>query len=943
MRKVLYGWPILILLLFSVLPIFAQIHISKENYEASKAEIKQLAAQKAYQKALIACDLLLKKLSADPIGNPQRIADIKHNQAALCKYMGSYSTAIQYARDAFQLYDNNKQYKDAAAELLLIAHWHYHSENLDSCLYLIDKYDQYASKIKMIWHEMHLEAILLQSMVYDRQLNQAEKLNTLLIAYDFIKTYGSELKSASVAKVYNNLGTYCLDIDANFEASIFFQHSLNLKAYKKGFEKNIFNSLLNLSLAHFKLKSYNKAKEYALKALIQLDQKANLDQNEQKQKKMMILNQLGSIYKKLNRKDSAEYYLKIVLKDTDDDHMTPIHFDAKRQLALIQLAQNKYDFGISLLNECQYYYKKDPVLYKDQISIILLDLSTHLQAENPSLSKAHIKAAFELIKQNNSIRPNLKSLIFRQLLKFEWEDVFIENDVYDAVVKNSCIFLKSYLFEKDKSEFLKHHVVITDHLLKKFIKMIALGHEKQELLFKCLVLIEIKKSLHTIQQKTSLEYKNSSIGNELYSKMSNYYATIDKEGKLNSIIELLSQIKTESKIMVEDDVEIPTFNVFKKFQSSIDKQVVFLIFHMLDDSGFQIQIGHDELQLKPIFIDQSKLENFNNWATNPDFCNVSKLSCIIDQFSNAHELYHQLKIPSNFKEIHISTDEQLNNLSFEALIHKPVKSIKIADQNFLVKSKDIAYFHTLHSIIKPEDPHKSIAKKLGVILNESKESSDLIYHLEELKFLEGKFEIEKINTAEQSKLHILDQMKDIEHIHFALHAYSDTSKVDEIYFILRNHPSDQSKLLAKDILQLNMKDKFIFLNSCQTATGYKLIHNKTRSLSNIFFTAGASACIAHNWNADDRATSELIQFFYDSLSVNNRAIHAISAAKRSFLMSNPEKYQHPYYWASMVLNGSKQSLIIAEKSIEKKWYFASLSVVLMLIILFLATKYKNFI
>ena len=158
---------------------------------------------------------------------------------------------------------------------------------------------------------------------------------------------------------------------------------------------------------------------------------------------------------------------------------------------------------------------------------------------------------------------------------------------------------------------------------------------------------------------------------------------------------------------------------------------------MMEDSGFQIRVGHDELKITPIFIDQVKLENFKSWVTNPEYCLSSSSSCIINQYTNAHELYQQLNIPSDYKEIYISPDEQLNNLSFEALIQKQVKSDKLTDQYFLVKSKDIAYFHTFQSIICTKNTQKPLPHKLGVILNESIDSSGLIHHLDELKFLES--------------------------------------------------------------------------------------------------------------------------------------------------------------------------------------------------------------
>jgi len=67
-----------------------------------------------------------------------------------------------------------------------------------------------------------------------------------------------------------------------------------------------------------------------------------------------------------------------------------------------------------------------------------------------------------------------------------------------------------------------------------------------------------------------------------------------------------------------------------------------------------------------------------------------------------------------------------------------------------------------------------------------------------------------------------------------------------------------------------------------------------------FLYAGTRTIVASLWQADDRATSDLMTAFYRSLGKGLFAWEALRAAQREQL----EKQPHPFYWAAFQLTGS---------------------------------------
>jgi CHAT domain-containing protein len=94
----------------------------------------------------------------------------------------------------------------------------------------------------------------------------------------------------------------------------------------------------------------------------------------------------------------------------------------------------------------------------------------------------------------------------------------------------------------------------------------------------------------------------------------------------------------------------------------------------------------------------------------------------------------------------------------------------------------------------------------------------------------------------------------------------------------------------------------VVLSACRSATGADLPGEGLVSLTRAFLYAGAAGVVATLWDVDDRATSELMQRFYDGLLVR-KLPPGKSLREAQNLMRADARWRHPYYWAGVTLHG----------------------------------------
>ena len=136
-------------------------------------------------------------------------------------------------------------------------------------------------------------------------------------------------------------------------------------------------------------------------------------------------------------------------------------------------------------------------------------------------------------------------------------------------------------------------------------------------------------------------------------------------------------------------------------------------------------------------------------------------------------------------------------------------------------------------------------------------------------------------------------------IHLATHGHS---RLDA--------PNFSSVLLAGgyfnaiDAFSLNLKGcELVTLSGCETGLALSGGGDEQLGLGRAFLAAGASTLVMSLWPAEDNATNELMQLFYQYLLGGESKVQALRAAQCSLIQKTESTHPHPYYWAAFRLVG----------------------------------------
>ncbi|MFC2097110.1 CHAT domain-containing protein [Bacteroidota bacterium] len=117
-----------------------------------------------------------------------------------------------------------------------------------------------------------------------------------------------------------------------------------------------------------------------------------------------------------------------------------------------------------------------------------------------------------------------------------------------------------------------------------------------------------------------------------------------------------------------------------------------------------------------------------------------------------------------------------------------------------------------------------------------------------------------------------------------------------------NEGSDSIIFSFQDILEMDEKDKIIYINGCESGTGQLNSGEGLMSMGLAFMMSGAKSIIQHFWKVNDTAASKMSSNFYTQLK-RNTARDAMNKAREKYLSDALPGEDHPYYWASVVVYG----------------------------------------
>lgn len=109
-------------------------------------------------------------------------------------------------------------------------------------------------------------------------------------------------------------------------------------------------------------------------------------------------------------------------------------------------------------------------------------------------------------------------------------------------------------------------------------------------------------------------------------------------------------------------------------------------------------------------------------------------------------------------------------------------------------------------------------------------------------------------------------------------------------------------LAVQDIYDLDLKATLVTLSACETGLGHDTGGDDLVGLVRGFLYAGAASLLVSLWRVDDESMTELVKEFYTHWLAGNSKTEALRQAQIALL----KKYEHPYYWAPLILTGSER-------------------------------------
>lgn len=109
-------------------------------------------------------------------------------------------------------------------------------------------------------------------------------------------------------------------------------------------------------------------------------------------------------------------------------------------------------------------------------------------------------------------------------------------------------------------------------------------------------------------------------------------------------------------------------------------------------------------------------------------------------------------------------------------------------------------------------------------------------------------------------------------------------------------------LAVQDIYDLELKATLVTLSACETGLGHDAGGDDLVGLVRGFLHAGARSLIVSLWMVDDESMTRLVSDFYTRWLAGSPKSQALRQAQLSLMQS----YEHPYFWAPLILVGDEK-------------------------------------
>ena len=722
---------------------------------------------------------------------------------------------------------------------------------------------------------------------------------------------------SNIANNYTNLGEYD-------KAKEYHEKAIDL-VNSKGLENELPWKYFNLGATYLDNKEYQKALEYLAKSE-RINHKINGAKNELNS---MVLNHIAMVHLANNNSIEAR---KELIKSR------------KNSLDLIgekdyYLSESYYLFGLSHFQEQEYtscirYLEKAQNALSDSLqdsfkgmiisrplllSIYVLKNKALLELYNTTEDLEHLHQLYETSIKTSKLSEVIIDYYYHESAKLSLFKEIDENlhlgiqaskKLFDLCGDSKYIQQAFNFFESEKSFLLKREIQdsyakqntnLPDSLISKEDQLKReISHHQKLIFIEADTESEYSKELSTIvfSLKRELEY----LLIEIEQNYPSYY-----DLKYRNIRSSLESI-----------------------QADLSSRTMAIEFYQHKDHIYSISITKDTVNFLYNTTEkfQEKITEFNKSIETSDLETYSNL---------AYELHTILMEPHAYRaytRIQLIPSKDISFISFDALVSTESESLSYNELNYLVKTHSFGYNNSLQKNSTEQAQARNVYLGISPNFSNNNKYANLNGAILEVEKISEKLDGDLLINNNATKDKLLEAIPNYRILHFASHAELNSSNSAYSKIILASDAEDtlNSQFYAYEVQNIKLNADLVILSACNTGVGELLLGEGMASLARSFNYAGAKSVLVSLWTIPDYSTSKIINYFFDKLSTESKAI-ALQQAKIRYLQTADEHLSNPIYWAGLTINGDDSPIIIKEE-MDRKLLYLILSILTLVGVLF---------
>ncbi len=281
----------------------------------------------------------------------------------------------------------------------------------------------------------------------------------------------------------------------------------------------------------------------------------------------------------------------------------------------------------------------------------------------------------------------------------------------------------------------------------------------------------------------------------------------------------------------------------------------------------------------------------------------------------------------SFKDLHYAINDYTINYAYSASLWKnETKSQSSWEEVF-------AGFAPFYKLTELKE-----APELIAYADYRDEIAPLAYASDEVAMASNLFNGKTFISEEASEAQFKANIGKYQIMHLAMHALVDEDNplLSKMIFTQNSDTTEDGFLHAYELYNTRINSDLAVLSACNTGFGTLARGEGVMSLSRAFAYAGCKSVVMSLWPAQDRATAEIMNYFYEALSDGENKDEALRTAKLKYVDNNSDLVLHPYYWAGFVVSGDVNKL-------SKPTPWLTYGLLLLTIIAIIWVLYKKYI